>query len=528
MARPHHEPHLPPPPGLTPMAGAARPRAAIIAQARADNHQRAATAPALMVAGAGIHDSAPELRVLPQMPIQGHSGSTVALVSSAVNSFNKFLATPAAQHKYGGLGATLDALPMVVVCHSAVFREFAYFLSNGGLRSATGGAGASVIEYLRKVFNVLKGKWRSANPDFFATADDEWLKGLTREVHVEAFHDANGRGTTVSKQAVPMSLQQRREVIRGLMRVGNAEAAMRAAVLQINHVATGRPCEVACLSPDILAWDSEALCAVASWPQMKTHKHKLAVLISGIDRHCCPVLALAVAYATAVFREQLYDADCMNYFFPKLASPNRASASTSSSSTITNWLRQQAKGSRNSTFGTPRAGAPSLPPTVTAGSQRTGAINSLALGGVSDTFAMFNSGHDCDQGLSRLWHYMGATTPLVIPGARVLCGWRAPPTSQLGRAPVPPSFAYVLDAGHDAGKLEEFIDEALYLRPRFVHPEMLSDGQLRPFVHAMAATLVMYYDELCANGEACVATARAKSTLHSVGMATSAADEAGS
>ena len=168
MARPHHEPHLPPPPGLTPMAGAARPRAAIIAQARADNHQRAATAPALMVAGAGIHDSAPELRVLPQMPIQGHSASTVALVSSAVNSFNKFLATPAAQHKYGGLGATLGALPMVVVCHSAVFREFAYFLSNGGLRSATGGAGATWSSTTSR--RAAPARWRACRRTYWHCA----------------------------------------------------------------------------------------------------------------------------------------------------------------------------------------------------------------------------------------------------------------------------------------------------------------------------------------------------------------------
>ena len=86
MARPHHEPHLPPPPLHPPVAGAARPRAAIVAQARAGNHQRAATAPALMAAGAGIHDSAPELRVLPQMPIQGHSASTVAAENQVTTS----------------------------------------------------------------------------------------------------------------------------------------------------------------------------------------------------------------------------------------------------------------------------------------------------------------------------------------------------------------------------------------------------------------------------------------------------------
>ena len=81
-------------------------------------------------------------------------------------------------------------------------------------------------------------------------------------------------------------------------------------------------------------------------------------------------------------------------------------------------------------------------------------------------------------------------------------GWSAPPYTQLGRAPTPASLEPIVMCGIDAAKLDEFVDLVLNVREGFVNPEMLqlehgrplgASGRLRPFVRAMAATLIMYY-----------------------------------
>ena len=62
-------------------------------------------------------------------------------------------------------------------------------------------------------------------------------------------------------------------------------------------MSAGRPGEVATFSPDALVWDALCQGPVGQWPQFKTYKMKLLLLLAGFDPNLCPLNALACAYA---------------------------------------------------------------------------------------------------------------------------------------------------------------------------------------------------------------------------------------
>ena len=93
-----------------------------------------------------------------------------------------------------------------------------------------------------------------------------------------------------------------------------------------------------------MAWDPLVEGVFASWPQMKVHKFKVVGVLAGSDRHICSFNALACAFASGCFKQQVWQSDEMNYFFPKLG------ASSSVTTTITNYLKALASGSSNTTY----------------------------------------------------------------------------------------------------------------------------------------------------------------------------------
>jgi len=52
---------------------------------------------------------------------------------------------------------------------------------------------------------------------------------------------------------------------------------------------------------------------------LRTRVTKLVLLMAGADKNICVLNALACAYASGVFVNQLYEDDGMNYMFPDLA-----------------------------------------------------------------------------------------------------------------------------------------------------------------------------------------------------------------
>ena len=122
----------------------------------------------------------------------------------------------------------------------------------------------------------------------------------------------------MAQQASPIYVVYRKEIARELCLEGSREAIERNAILQITGAACGRPGEVATLSSDVMEWDALLGCAVATWPQPKTHKQKQIALMAGANRHVCCLNALGCAFAAGCFGAQLYDPDDLNYLFPWL------------------------------------------------------------------------------------------------------------------------------------------------------------------------------------------------------------------
>jgi hypothetical protein len=329
------------------------------------------------------------------------------------------------------------------------------------------------------------------HPDFFSvlvTTDcRNWLKGAIRQVLVQKFKEATEKGEAMSAQAPPIYGSHRRDIMKQLRLLNTGEAAKRALVLQINGVAAGRPGEVATLSIDVMSWDPMLQCVVAIWPQLKTHKQKLIAVSAGADRLICPLNAFATAFAMGIFKEQIFDEEFLNYLFPELAE------SSSVSTVITNWLKAMIPGSTNVAYSLNQVA--SLAKGACAAGQRVGSINEMAVGGVSAEFMACLTGHDLES-LSTLWHYINAVLAMLIPGVRVLTGWPSLPYGHLGEGAKPASLDALCATGvMGKEKLGPLVDKLLNLREGFSSPQLLEDGALRPFARAMAATLIMYYEE---------------------------------
>ena len=66
--------------------------------------------------------------------------------------------------------------------------------------------------------------------------------------------------------------------------------------------------------------------------------------------------------------------------------------------------------------------------------------------------------------------------------------------------------------------LDRVSDLILRIRPGFSDPKMLQGGALRPMVHAMAATLIMYYTESTNAGEILSVTQHMRTSLLDAGV----------
>ena len=89
----------------------------------------------------------------------------------------------------------------------------------------------------------------------------------------------------------------------------------------------------------------------------------------GVDRHLCPLLALATAYAAGAFNNQRHHEDEMNYLFPFLANVK------SPVEKISTYLKQQAPGSTHATYS--RYVASDLDPNPSSMGMRVGGVSTF-------------------------------------------------------------------------------------------------------------------------------------------------------
>ncbi|KAJ1451593.1 hypothetical protein M885DRAFT_529319 [Pelagophyceae sp. CCMP2097] len=165
-----------------------------------------------------------------------------------------------------------------------------------------------------------------------------------------------------------------------------------------------------------------------------------------------------------------------------------------------------------------------LPADVGAAGQRVGAINEMAHGGVSAELLAHVSGHDFEK-LPTMWYYLHPSVALIIPGALVLLGWPSLPYGQLDRSSTPSSLAALCDGGFvSLDALNDLTDKVMNLRAGFTSPKLLGTGSLRPFAHAIVATLIMNYKQSVVAGEAPKVTALMRQAMTALRLATDGSD----
>jgi len=205
---------------------------------------------------------------MPMMAIGGTAKRTVAGKEVALSSFARFLASA---DRYSA--KTLGELDSATLCDQVIWREFTHFLAKVEEHKS-----GCTIEYLRKSFYVTRGKFGGnlEHASFFEDAldDKNWFKGMVRNVEKDAFEEACARNETVAKQAEPVYMYHRRKIAQALRQYDKPDGYKRLAVVQMNGIASGRPGEVAAMTPDVLKYDHNSHVPYAIWPQQKTHKHK--------------------------------------------------------------------------------------------------------------------------------------------------------------------------------------------------------------------------------------------------------------
>ncbi|KAJ1447823.1 hypothetical protein M885DRAFT_501391 [Pelagophyceae sp. CCMP2097] len=179
---------------------------------------------------------------------------------------------------------------------------------------------------MRKTLGVVKdahGKAGSSHYELFAELANKdsrnWLMGALRQVNVQKFREATAKGKAILSQAFPIYVCHRREQFKALLRKGASEPILRAAVIQCNGAASGRPGEISGFSPDVMSWDSLFTCVAVVWHQFKTHKQKIVVMGAGRDRHICPCHLPGVAHAQGCFKAQIFDEDGLNHLSPSFS-----------------------------------------------------------------------------------------------------------------------------------------------------------------------------------------------------------------
>ena len=127
-------------------------------------------------------------------------------------------------------------------------------------------------------------------------------------------------------------------------------------------------------------------------------------------------------------------------------------------------------------------------------------LSLVCAGNVGPTCMGAKTGHNMEKDVSCLFHYFSVDLPLLVPGNLVLGGWAAIPHGKLGVGPKAPSMAPLVYFSRTPEELALVVNGILRFEKGFTPPK-LYDGALRPFADAMAATLIMYYEESMAAHE---------------------------
>ena len=236
---------------------------------------------------------------------------------------------------------------------------------------------------------------------------------------------------------------------------------------------------------------------------------------AGTDRFCCWYLALGDYMAFTP--PPIYSSDEPCWAIPELH------ATSSPGTKLGDWLKALRPPGSGGAVGYAEFTKEIKPPlhdTINAGGIRPGCSNFLSKYMPAE-FVAHVTGHDY-KGTSALFEYVDADRALALIGALVLAGWPPLPYGHHGAGPVPASLDALRDAGEDVGKLDEpcGVINKLFNIDDASPPTLLTDGLLRPMVHAAFATMIMYHDERMAAGEMRPVCLKLIETLAAVNVST--------
>jgi len=276
------------------------------------------------------------------------------------------------------------------------------------------------------------------------------------------------------------------DVCKAFAQADTFEAAERKFSIKTLWRAGGRASEPGAMSLNSLRWNRLHSAASIESPQSKPSKMKWVIFLAGVNRHADWMLDLGdylcfLSRESDVHKNLVYPSDETAWLVPELQGDH-------SGTKISNYLKGITRGGLQKYA---NVAVTSLPPNPTAAGVRPGAADTLARA-VPAELAVHNTGHDLT-GLSALWEYLNARCSLLVPGALVLAGWPALPYGQMGQGPKSPNLSALTDCV-SMEDLEKFVTSLFYLCDQTL-PSLRVGGELRPLLHATAATMIMYYPQ---------------------------------
>ena len=313
-----------------------------------------------------------------------------------------------------------------------------------------------------------------------------WYSKLKIRLQREIFHRQIANEETLDQSASEISYAHMAKISAAFAKANTKESAERKVVCKVLWRMCGRGSEPGTLAWGGMRWSGTHSTPTIESPQPKGSKLKRTMFMAGKDRHSDVMIDFA-DYLVLQRGETIFFAEDKCFLFPFLGTSGGSVA-------ISNWLKGLQPSDRPGALDKYKdVAVASLPPAPTAAGIRPGACDMLAMSMPAE-IAVHTTGHDL-RDLSALWEYLDCKESLVVVGCIVLCGWPALPYGQTGEGPKHPTLLALLDADVVEMRILEPIMDILFSFHDASPPMLLLDGHMRPMVHAMFATLLMYYNE---------------------------------
>ena len=322
------------------------------------------------------------------------------------------------------------------------------------------------------------------------SALQHWYHSLKDQVFDQAYNRATKAGDLKDASSKPMYLPDIRKVSRKCTAMDCANSALIKVVVNSNRSTGGRGIESSFLTIENMQYDKEFNAAKLLSPQPKSHKSKISVWVASLDPDDCMFTSWGEYLHLATNRPNYNTDGKENWLFPEVATaPNPTGK-------ISGWLKEYT--------GDPEA---------SAGGIRPGVANTLAKHMPAE-FIVVVTGHDMRH-VSALYEYIDCNVAQLMPGARVLAGWKPPEWGQLGGDGPKHAHLDYLEQAHGVNKeaLDKMIDDMFHIHdhsPPHMQSEKWQPGdrcsaaekslliskraRIRDVIKACFASLIMHYN----------------------------------